>query len=88
MTEHVKITFEGKTYDFPVVMGTEGEKAVDITNLRQKTGLITLDPGYANTGSCKSSITFMDGEREFSAIVAFRLKNLLKIRVSSKRLFC
>ena len=62
MTENVKIIFRGKTYDFPIVEGTEGEKAIDITSLRQRTGLITLDPGYANTGSCKSSITFMDGE--------------------------
>ena len=63
MTESVKLIFEGKTYEFPVVVGTEGEKAIDISQLRQKTGLITLDPGYANTGSCTSAITFMDGER-------------------------
>ncbi|MBW2321643.1 MAG: citrate synthase, partial [Deltaproteobacteria bacterium] len=48
---------------FPIVVGSEGEKAIDISNLRQMTGLITLDPGYANTGSCISSITFMDGEK-------------------------
>ena len=63
MSENVKIEFEGKTYEFPIVIGSEGEKAIDISNLRQKTGLITLDPGYANTGSCVSAITFMDGER-------------------------
>jgi citrate synthase len=63
MDEKVKITFEGKTYELPVLVGTEGEKAIDISGLRQMTGLITLDPGYANTGSCTSSITFMDGER-------------------------
>ena len=62
MTEYVKIVFQGKTYEFPIVVGSEGEKAIDISQLRQKTGLITLDPGYANTGSCISSITFMDGE--------------------------
>ncbi len=62
MSEYVKLEYEGKTYQFPVVTGTEGEKAIDISQLRSKTGLITLDPGYANTGSCKSSITFMDGE--------------------------
>ncbi|RLB81160.1 MAG: citrate (Si)-synthase, partial [Deltaproteobacteria bacterium] len=50
MSENVKIEFEGKTYEFPIVIGSEGEKAIDISNLRQKTGLITLDPGYANTG--------------------------------------
>jgi citrate synthase len=63
MSENVKIEFEGKIYEFPIVVGTEGEKAIDISNLRQMTGLITLDPGYANTGSCMSTITFMDGEK-------------------------
>jgi citrate synthase len=63
MSENVKIEFEGKTYEFPIVVGSQGEKAIDITNLRQMTGLITLDPGYANTGSCMSAITFMDGEK-------------------------
>jgi citrate synthase len=63
MSEYVKIEFEGKTYEFPIVVGSEGEKGIDISNLRQKTGLITLDPGYANTGSCMSTITFMDGEK-------------------------
>ena len=63
MTENVKIVYEGKTYEFPIIVGTEGEKGIDISKLRQMTGLITLDPGYANTGSCTSSITFMDGEK-------------------------
>ncbi len=63
MTENVKIVYEGKTYEFPIIVGTEGEKGIDISTLRQMTGLITLDPGYANTGSCTSSITFMDGEK-------------------------
>lgn len=63
MSENVKIEFEGKTYEFPIVVGSEGEKAIDISNLRPMTGLITLDPGYANTGSCMSTITFMDGEK-------------------------
>ena len=63
MTDYAKIVFQEKTYEFPIVVGSEGEKAIDISQLRQKTGLITLDPGYANTGSCASSITFMDGEK-------------------------
>lgn len=63
MTENVKIVYEGKTYEFPIIVGTEGEKGIDISKLRQMTGLITLDLGYANTGSCTSSITFMDGEK-------------------------
>jgi len=63
MSEHVEIVIEGKTYRLPVVVGTEGEKAIDISNLRKMTGYITLDPGFVNTGSCKSAITFMDGEK-------------------------
>ncbi len=63
MTEYAKIEFEGKIYEFPIIVGSEGEKAIDISNLRQMTNLIALDPGYANTGSCISSITFMDGEK-------------------------
>jgi citrate synthase len=61
--ETVQLIFAGKTYEFPLVTGTEGEKAIDISNLRNETGLITLDPGYANTGSCESGITFMDGSK-------------------------
>ena len=63
MSETVKLVYEGKEYELPVITGSEGEKAVDISKLRQETGLITLDTGYANTGSCTSSITFMDGEK-------------------------
>ena len=63
MEDKVKLVFEGNTYELPIVTGSEGEKAIDISKLRQMTGLITLDPGYANTGSCASSITFMDGEK-------------------------
>ena len=63
MTESVKLIYGGKEYQLPLLEGTEGEKAIDISKLRQETGLITLDPGFANTGSCTSSITFMDGEK-------------------------
>lgn len=63
MSENAKIIIDGKTYEFPIIVGSEGEKAIDISNLRQTTGFITLDPGYANTGSCTSAITFMDGEK-------------------------
>src|SRR3989339_2209181 len=63
MPEYVKLIYEEKTYELPIVVGSEGEKAIDISTLRQTTGLITLDPGFANTGSCVSSITFMNGEK-------------------------
>ncbi|MGD9039246.1 MAG: citrate synthase [Desulfobacteraceae bacterium] len=63
MEHTAKLLIDGKTFDLPIIEGTEGEKAIDISKLRQETGLITLDPGYANTGSCLSSITFMNGEK-------------------------
>ncbi len=63
MPKTAKLIVDGKTYELPLVVGTEGEVAIDITGLRSRTGLITLDPGFANTGSCESSITFMDGEK-------------------------
>jgi len=63
MTESVKLIYGEKEYQLPIIEGTEGEKAIDISKLRQETGLITLDAGFANTGSCTSSITFMDGEK-------------------------
>lgn len=63
MNETAKLIVDGRTFELPIVRGTEGEKALDISHLRKETGLITLDPGYANTGSCESSITFMDGEK-------------------------
>src|SRR5690606_15820553 len=50
-------------YEFPVTIGSENEVAIDIKKLRSQTGAITLDPGYKNTGSCESSITFLDGEK-------------------------
>lgn len=63
MEETAKLVIEGITYELPVVRGTEGERAIDISRLRQETGFITLDTGYPNTGACKSSITYMDGEK-------------------------
>jgi citrate synthase len=56
-----ELTIEGKTYSLPIVEGTEGEKAIDIRNLRKETGHITLDSGYMNTGSCASGITYLEG---------------------------
>jgi citrate synthase len=63
MTDTIKLVYRKKEFEFPVVEGSEGEKAIDISQLRATTGFITLDPGYANTGSCASDITFMDGEK-------------------------
>ena len=63
MTEYVKLIIKGKTYQLPVVEGSEGEKAIDIKDLRDLTGYVTLDPGFANTGSCISAITYLNGEK-------------------------
>jgi citrate synthase len=57
------LTIDGQTYELPIVRGTEGEIAVDVSCLRSRSGVITLDQGYANTGSCYSAITFVDGEK-------------------------
>jgi citrate synthase len=62
MSEVAKIELDGKQYEFPVITGTENEKAIDISKLRDTTGYVTLDTGYKNTGATKSSITFLDGE--------------------------
>jgi len=58
-----KLIIDEKIYELPIVTGSEGEEAIDISKLLKETGLITLDPGFANTGSCRSSITFMDGKK-------------------------
>ena len=63
MSEIAKISFDGKEYELPVIEGSENEKAIDIAKLRGDSGLITLDPGYKNTGSTQSAITFLDGEK-------------------------
>ena len=56
------LTVDGTTIELPIVEGSEGERAIDISRLRNATGLVTLDPGFGNTGSCVSAITFIDGE--------------------------
>ena len=62
MSKSAKLHFNGSEYDIPVVKGTENEIALDISNLRSQSGLITLDKGFKNTGSTKSAITFLNGE--------------------------
>ena len=57
------LTLEGKSYELPIIEGSEGEKAIDIRELRARTGYITLDSGYMNTGSCSSEITFLEGSK-------------------------
>jgi citrate synthase len=63
MDKTAQLTLDGKSYQLPIIEGSEGERAVDISALRKQTGFITLDDGYGNTGSCQSQITFIDGEQ-------------------------
>jgi citrate synthase len=64
MSESAEIKLpEGTTLPCPVIVGTEDERAIDVGALRAKTGYITLDPAYVNTGACKSAITYLDGEK-------------------------
>ena len=63
MDNSVELKLDGKTYTLPIVEGTEKERGLDISALRSSTGTITLDDGYGNTGSCRSAITFIDGEK-------------------------
>ena len=63
MSDFAEIIYDGKSYQLPVVEGSEGEKAIDISKLRGASGLITIDKGFKNTGSTESAITFLDGEK-------------------------
>jgi citrate synthase len=62
MSEFAELSLGDKKYKFPVITGSEDEKAIDIAKLRDETGHITIDSGYKNTGATKSAITFLDGE--------------------------
>lgn len=63
MAQTAQLILDDKTFELPVIEGTEGEKAIDISKLRDQTGYVTLDIGYKNTGATKSAITFLDGEQ-------------------------
>src|ERR1700712_5582718 len=63
MSETAQLKIGDKTFELPVIEGTEGEKAIDISKLRDQSGYVTLDIGYKNTGATKSAITFLDGEK-------------------------
>ncbi len=63
MEKFATLTIEGQTIELPIIEGVEGDSAIDIRALRQKTGFVTYDPGFGSTGSCKSMITYMDGEK-------------------------
>ena len=76
MTETARLTFRDKSYDLPVVEGTEHELGIDITQLRAKSGLITVDEGYSNTGSCMGEVTFINGEKGILRIRGYPIEEL------------
>lgn len=69
---------DGRTVELPFVEGTEDEQAVDITQLRRETDVITLDPGFRSTGACESGITFVDGERGILSYRGYPIEELAK----------
>jgi citrate synthase len=79
--ENAKLILDGVEYELPVEVGTEGEVAVDVRSLRQQSKAITFDPGYGNTGSCESAITFIDGEK---GILRYRGYPIEQVAASSR----
>jgi len=76
MAEHAEIKFKGKSIELPIVEGTENELGIDIGSLRASSGLITLDPGFKNTGSTTSAITFLDGEKGILRYRGYSIEDL------------
>jgi len=76
MSEIAELKVGDKVYKLPIITGTEDEKAIDISKLRGESGLITLDPGFKNTGSTKSAITFLDGEKGILRYRGYAIEDL------------
>ena len=76
MEDSVKLTYKNETFEFPLVGGTENELGIDIKNLRALTGLVTLDPGFKNSGSCESGVTFLDGEKGILKYRGYSIEDL------------
>ena len=76
MSDIAILEINGKKYEFPVIVGTENEVAIDIEKLRSETGAITMDPGYKNSGVCKSDITFLDGEEGILRYRGYSIEDL------------
>jgi citrate synthase len=74
--EKAELRLNGVTYELPVIQGAEGEKAIDIRGLRSRTGYITMDSGFMNTGSCLSAITFLDGEQGILSYRGYAIEDL------------
>lgn len=78
MENMAKLIIEGKTYELPIIVGSEGERAIDIRGLRLNSSHITLDPGFGNTGACESKITFIDGEKGILRYRGIPIEQLVK----------
>lgn len=78
MNGNAELIIDGRTLSLPTVTGTENETGIDISALRNETGCITLDPGYGNTGACKSAITFIDGEKGILQYRGYDIAELAK----------
>src|SRR6478672_11820460 len=76
MSKTAILEYEGNKYEFPVIVGSEKEPGIDIEKLRALTGAITLDPGYKNSGSCQSEITFLDGEEGILRYRGYAIEDL------------
>jgi citrate synthase len=76
MSKTAILEIDGKKYEFPIIVGTENEVAIDINKLRDVSGVITMDPGYKNSGSCKSDITFLDGEEGILRYRGYSIEDL------------
>ena len=76
MSNTATIEIDGKKYEFPTIKGSENEVAIDISKLRDLTGVITMDPGYKNSGVCKSEITFLDGEEGILRYRGYSIEDL------------
>ncbi|MDO7582200.1 MAG: citrate synthase [Flavobacteriaceae bacterium] len=76
MEDSVKLTYKNETFEFPLIGGTENELGIDIKNLRALTGLVTLDPGFKNSGSCESGVTFLDGEKGILKYRGYSIEDL------------
>jgi citrate synthase len=76
MSKTAILELDGNKYEFPVIVGSENEVAIDINKLRDLSGAITIDPGYKNSGSCKSEITFLDGEEGILRYRGYAIEDL------------
>ena len=85
-----KLTFEGKAIELDVIVGSENEIGIDISRLKTESGFITLDPGFKNTGSCESKVTFLDGDNGILRYRGYSIEDLslIHIRRCRRRLRC